>query len=527
MTGEPEGWLRLHRRTLPASAVLSLALVVPLVTVLAKVLLDRDVTLPVVAAAGGGAALLVIVGVVVYDLFRWRATTYRITAERVELRSGIFVREHRSIPRDRVRTVDVTADPVRRVFGLAVVKIGTGESAGGDKAELTLDPVARRHADHLRATLLSLDSRDAGREPAAGAPIAELAWPWIRYAPLTVWSFIGGAVLLGAGKKALDVVGLDLFTLDAAGEAWERVQELPLWLAVLLLAAANLMVGVVGALAVFVESWWRYRLEREPGGTIRLRRGLLTTRSTTLTEARLRGVELVEPMLLRWGGGAKVKAIATGLNKDKNDKLENADSITPPLPRDVALRVAHEISPEAPGGPPGEPPLRPHPPAARTRRLRWAVLGAAALAAATGALDLAFSPIPWWAWTVPVVALPVFLALAADAYRGLAHGLTGRHLLTRSGTAARRTVALDRSGIIGWKIQQTVFQRRSGLATVTATTAAGGGAYTVLDAGEDDALDLACHAVPGLLSPFRTASPPDRDDFVTPAQAIVARDVLY
>jgi putative membrane protein len=47
-----------------------------------------------------------------------------------------------------------------------------------------------------------------------------------------------------------------------------------------------------------------------------------------------------------------------------------------------------------------------------------------------------------------------------------------------------------------------VFQRRLGLATVVATTAAGRGAYALVDVDADQGLQVAREAVPGLLDPF-------------------------
>jgi putative membrane protein len=74
--------------------------------------------------------------------------------------------------------------------------------------------------------------------------------------------------------------------------------------------------------------------------------------------------------------------------------------------------------------------------------------------------------------------------------------------VARSGTVRRATVALQRRGIVGWTVRQSVLQRRAGLVTVLATTAAGTGAYAVRDAAEADGLALADAAVPGLLRPF-------------------------
>jgi putative membrane protein len=92
--------------------------------------------------------------------------------------------------------------------------------------------------------------------------------------------------------------------------------------------------------------------------------------------------------------------------------------------------------------------------------------------------------------------------LAIDRFHNLGHTLTGRYLVSRSGSFDRRTVALQRDGIIGWQVRRSFFQRRVGLVTLMATIAAGRGGYHVLDITESDGLRLAEEAVPGLLAPF-------------------------
>jgi putative membrane protein len=61
---------------------------------------------------------------------------------------------------------------------------------------------------------------------------------------------------------------------------------------------------------------------------------------------------------------------------------------------------------------------------------------------------------------------------------------------------------LECEGIIGWNLRQTFFQRRAGLATLTATTAAGRQRYAVTDVPLLLALSLAGRALPGLLDDF-------------------------
>jgi putative membrane protein len=140
--------------------------------------------------------------------------------------------------------------------------------------------------------------------------------------------------------------------------------------------------------------------------------------------------------------------------------------------------------------------LTAHPRAALRRRLTRAVLPAAVVVAAAWTVDAR-------AGLVALTLLPAAALLAVDRYRGLGHARTARHLVTRTSGLRRRTVALQDSGVIGWTFRQTVLQRRSGLVTAEAVTAAGRGGYPVLDADAADAVALADATTPGLLTAFR------------------------
>jgi putative membrane protein len=443
-----------------------------------------------------GAVLVVALGVVV-DWLRWRTTRYRVGPDRVELHSGVLVRRRRSLQRDRIRTVDLTADPLLRVFGLVAVRIGTGERS--DEATVSLRPIPRRAADDLRRTLLD---RVAGH-PVDG-PLARLDPAWIRYAPLSFVAPVLGATAFGGVLKVADWFGL---AGGVIGWAVELFRGAPLLATIALLSAIALVVGAVGALGLFVEMWWGYRLDREPGGTLRVRRGLLTSRSISLEEARLRGVELVEPLGARLAGAARVDAVATGLARGHDEDKTQHSTLLPAAPRAVADRVAAGVLRE-PVAPTSSVRLAPHPVAARGRRLRWALAAVVAGEVPLVVLGVLFTDVLLHlAWITAVVGLPVAVLLALDAYRALGHGRTGGYLVVRSGSVRRSTVALQRRGIIGWTVKQSAFQRRAGLATVLATTAAGTGGYPMLDVGTGAGLDAADAAVPGLLAPFLERPP--------------------
>jgi putative membrane protein len=480
------GWQRLDPRMLAVTPLRQLIGLLPLIVAVLVIGVRQDIGDRVYG-------LLVVLVVVLAGMLRWVTTRYRITSERVELRSGLLFRTTRSVPRDRIRSVDLTAGPVHRIFRLSVVKIGTGERTAGDESrELALDAISATEADRMRQRLLDrLDAGDPDQARATVAPkptvLAVLDWSWLRFAPLTTSSLVAVGAVVGAFGQLLGDVGADLADL---GGVRETLSTAPLWLGIAAFTVLALVIALVGSVLIFVEAWWGFQLVREPGSTLRIRRGLLTTRSVSLEERRLRGVEVAEPLLLRVGRGARTAAVATGLGGGSG-----RGALLPPAPRDEAHRVAGAVLNEDLS--PTRTTLRKHPVAALRRRLGRAVLPVPVAAAV-----LWLAPVPAWVAWATLGLLPVLVLLALDSYRNLGHALTRCYLVTRHGAGVRDTVALQRSGVIGWTVSQSFFQRRAGLITVTATTAAGKGAYRVIDVWTAGGLAIADQAVPGLLRPF-------------------------
>ncbi|WP_199431921.1 PH domain-containing protein [Qaidamihabitans albus] len=505
MTVPETEWRKLDRRTV-------------WVTALRVVGTAAAVAAPVVVTVAGqtspGMAVTVVLPTVVLaiavgivgDYVRWRRTSYRIGPERVELHTGILVRKRRSLARDRIRSVDLTAGLLLRAFGLVHAKIGTGEQTGAGESSLSLQPVSRAEADRLRRELLDRVPAREESEPRDGT-LAVLDPSWIRFAPVSFLTPAIGGAAFGAVLQVAEWFGMQDGVIT-----WvlDLLRSLPVLMAVLALLVTGVVVGVIGAIALFVEMWWRFRLEREPGGTLRVRRGLLTTRSISLEERRLRGIDLVEPLGNRMLGAARVDAVATGLTQQKGNERTDHKTLLPPAPRAEADRIAAAVLRE-PVSPTASVRLRGHPVAARGRRIRWALLGVLAVISPLLILGLVLTPLfLHLAWICALVLVPIAVAIALDAYRNLGHGLTGGYLVARNGAVRRSTVALQRRGVIGWTARQSIFQRRKGLITLTATTAAGGGAYSVYDVGESEGLVFAEEAVPDLFGPFleRIDAPP-------------------
>ena len=467
-----------------------------------------------VAGNGGGQGLIWIAVALAITLglafSRWFTTRYRVTEDRVEVSSGLFRRRVRAVSRDRIRTVDVTARAMHRLLGLARVEIGTGRSDRDEGGGVRLDGLTAAHAATLREELLHrprpAPPADAATAPGAPVPaaaeepeveLARLDSSWVRFAPFTLSGLVSVGVVLGFLLNVANEAHFDPQNWGPARHLADRLGHAPVALAALALLVVALAAVVVASTVGYALAFWDFRLTRHPGGTLHVTRGLITTRATTIEERRLVGAEISEPLLLRMVAGARLIAIATGLRVGRGAE-RGGSLLVPPAPRDEVLRVAAEVI-AAEG--PVTCPLTAHGPRARTRRYTRALAGWALLVAALAVVHWAIGG-PWWLPVAALVLLPVALLLAADRYRSLGHAVTDGRLVAGRGSLIRRRSAMAAEGIIGWNLERSFFQRRVGLATLTATTAAGEQHYDVQDVEMGEALRIAEELVPGLAAPF-------------------------
>jgi putative membrane protein len=423
------------------------------------------------------AVLVVTIGI---GLARWFTTSYRIGPGEVQLRKGILQRKALSLPRNRIRSVSTDSRLLHRLLGLTVLRVSTGQEAKGDDA-FALDAVAATEAPRLRALLLAESlAAEVDRPVTPGRVLARWQPSWLRYSPL---SFTGLAMIAAAVAVAYQVGAAAALRNSGIEQSGAAVAD-RLGVAATIAAGAVVVLLASSVLSVLQSLLTYANLDlRRDADVLHLRHGLLRVREHTFDMRRLRGGTLREPLLVRLFGGARLDAVMTGV-----DGAGEASMLLPPCPKSTAETVLADLiaRPDAVSGA-----LRRHGPAA-TRR-RWT--RAAAVPALT-AVVLLIAPVPAWAWVAWALLTVCCALLAIDRSRSLGHRVGDGWLVARTGSLQRRRDCIAAPGIIGWTVRQTFMQRRAGVATLIAATAAGVKHYQVIDVPAAIAWSVAAEASP-------------------------------
>lgn len=423
------------------------------------------------------AALALLIG---YGVARWFTTAYRIDDEQIQRREGVLRRTVLSLPRNRIRSVSTDARLLHQILGLTVVTVSTGKEARGDTL-FALDAVRVADVAALRAVLLAGLPGDVSGEPRRPDVRVLAQWQpsWLRYGPL---SFTGLA-MIAAGFGVVYQTGAVALLRDSSilRDGADVAARVGVVAVVAVVAVAVVLASIVLSLARSLLVFGNLVVTRGDG-VVHLQHGLLRLREHVYDVRRLRGGTLREPLLVRAFGGARLDAVMTGVGG-----AGEASLLLPPCPRATAQGVLADLTAADPVF--GE--LRRH--GAVASRRRWT--RALALPAAV-AVVLAVVPAPTWTWAVLAAAFVGAGLLAHDRARALGHRVDAHWVVSRSGSLERRRDCIAAAGVIGWTVRQTPFQRRAGVATLVAATAAGRKGYRLPDVPAELAWQIAATASP-------------------------------
>nr|WP_236779059.1 PH domain-containing protein [Agromyces seonyuensis] len=256
--------------------------------------------------------------------------TFRVTADAVEVRSGILFRTHRSARLDRIQTVNLSRPFFARLFGTAKLEVAVaGQDGNVQLAYLGSDAAEALRRDVLRLAA-GIRSRSAGpAEGTASAPgtpqsvrdrlahrVDDFLAPELDpdLAPaesvvhLPIGRVIASTVLSSATVMLLIFVGVVIWGA-VAGTPWVLVSFLPA------------VIGLLGYYWTRISKSLRYSIAPTAHG-VRVGHGLLSTGSQTLPPGRIHAVQVSQPLLWRIFGWYLVQIDIAGQSARAGEALQ-------------------------------------------------------------------------------------------------------------------------------------------------------------------------------------------------------------
>jgi putative membrane protein len=331
-----------------------------------------------VVGASGWQFLLIGLAIVIpagsiYGYFSWRFTRWWIEEGVLRLETGVLFRRSRQVRLDRLQAVDIVRPLIARFIGLAELRL---ETAGAGETEATLAYLSEHEAREVRAELLA---RAAGLKwQALGPPpgtAADAAADGVLLAPPTaapeapervVTQVPTGTLLASLLLDFGTIFGAIYLGVLVVAVLWF---EAPGFFALLLPALLGLGGATFGAFARFFD----FTVATSPDG-LRLRHGLLETRSQTVPPGRIQAIRLSQPLLWRRFGWTRLDVNVAGYSGDSGQS--KVSTLLPVAPRPIAVGLLDMV---LPGVAVDDVPLQPAPRRARwLNPLQWRYLGVGA-----------------------------------------------------------------------------------------------------------------------------------------------------
>ncbi len=357
--------------------------------------------------------LVAIVGAFTVSWISWRFTGYRVTGRELQVQEGIIARRHRTVPLERVQAIDVVRPVLARLLGLAELRL---EVVGQGDTEAPLAYLSYPEAIRLRANLLTLVTPGAAAAPTESAESAETQAP----APPERWLFsvdrreLMLAQLLTPNTLALPFMAIfPLVGLIHDGLSFAAF-----------FGAASAIIGLAQLPVRRILNEYGFTVTDTAQG-LRLRHGLLETRTQTVAPGRVQAVRIFRPLLWRPFGWVRVEIAVAGYSA-AGQQEQRTGALVPVASEAVAFALIREVMPDLPDD-----------------------------------LDAALTSVPERArrWLAPL------------SYRRLAAGTTDALFISRGGVFAVRHEIAVRSRIQSVRYEQGPLQRRHDLASVYADLA--------------------------------------------------------
>ena len=241
-------------------------------------------------------SFMALVGTSAWFYLVWRKFEFEVTEDTFDIRSGVLNRRKREIPLSRIQNIDVRRNIIHRMLGIAKVNV---ETAGGKSTEASLKYIELEMAKDIQRRVREL-KQGVEKEEEDSEPVFEISQEELAILSLT--SVSGKAV--AAVFVFLSLIGAFSGLIDAA-------PDLPALIALGIAGLSSLLILIAGSAATNFSRYYSFKLFFR-GDSLEYERGLINRSEGSIPNLKIQVLSIEENPLQRLFGYATLKVETAG-----------------------------------------------------------------------------------------------------------------------------------------------------------------------------------------------------------------------
>ncbi|MCA1024503.1 PH domain-containing protein [Cytobacillus kochii] len=410
------------------------------------------------------AAILLILSII-FVIFKWLTTTYKIDEVAFYLREGFFTKHKRTIPFSKVQNVNRHTTFLHKLIGKTSLKFETGMS--GDGGTIKFEVLSKEEADHLE-DWIEKSTRNIkvseGEEEKVEEYIEDRKLHFaaskkdIIKASMTSLSFL----LLIPALGSLFFMINDFINVEKEAEGAIHFILSAWWLTALVVIFLVVASTIFGMIKTYIK-YGNYRIYSDVD-RIYISRGVLDEVSFSISKEKVQAVEITQTLMKRILRIAEVKLTSAGqTGGGGGDSSMETSSLFPFLPQKDAFRLISEILPDYEV----EEEMHKLPKNALFARLLkpswlWMIATALLYYFQPNVLNM---NMPWWLFSLLLLILVVLLRVL-DYYNSR-YVLNERFIQLKTGSLATTLFLTRRDKVIEIEMNRGPLEKLLGIAKIT------------------------------------------------------------